>query len=189
MKHIFSSSFYLLFSLPNKKEVFETITNPKYIDKELTSLITWNEDCRVKVEELYVDKVGHLLVPSMELFLQHIRSKKSISLINIWKNTYNKDGFQEVHDHIDHERNIHVSGCIFLEDQTKDTSKFFFSNKNNMELSIWNKVTGDDTLHSSWVPNIKGGDIIFFPSYLLHGVSPHKLRKPRTTISFNLTFV
>ena len=189
MKHIFSSSFYLLFSLPNKKEVFETITNPKYIDKELTSLITWNEDCRVKVEELYVDKVGHLLVPSLELFLQHIRSKKSISLIDIWKNTYNKDGFQEVHDHVDHEKNAHVSGCIFLEDQTKDTSKFYFYNRDNTELTLWREIMNDERLQNKWFPNIKAGDIIFFPSYMLHGVTPHKLRKPRTTISFNLQFI
>ena len=189
MKHIFSSSFYLLFSLPNKKEVFETITNPKYIDKELSSKIRWNEDCRVKVEELYVDKVGHLLVPSMELFLQHIRSKKSISLINIWKNTYNKDGFQEVHDHVDHEKNAHVSGCIFLEDQTKDTSKFYFFNRHNTELSLWREILNDERLYNRWFPNIKAGDIIFFPSYMLHGVTPHKLRKPRTTISFNLKFI
>ena len=46
MKHIFSSSFYILFSLPNKKEVFETIKNPKFVDKESSSKITWNEGCR-----------------------------------------------------------------------------------------------------------------------------------------------
>ena len=101
MNHIFSNSFYLLFSLPNKEEVFESVTNSKYIDKESSSKIRWNEECRVKVEELYADKVGHVLTPSIELFLQHVRSKKSVGLLGIWKNTYNKDGFQEVHDHVD----------------------------------------------------------------------------------------
>ena len=188
MKHIFSSSFYLLFSLPNKKEVFETLTNPKYIDKESTSKIKWNEDCRVKVEELYADRVGHLLGPSIELFLQHIGAeKRGISLIDIWKNTYNKDSFQEVHDHVDNLSQ--VSGCIFLEDQTKDSSKFYFFNRHSIELAIWKDIMNDETLYSNWYPDIKEGDIIFFPSYLLHGVTPHKLRKPRTTISFNLTFV
>ena len=47
----------------------------------------------------------------------------------------------------------------------------------------------DDRLDNKWWPNVKAGDIILFPSYLLHGVSPHKLRKPRTTISFNLQFI
>ena len=187
MKHIFSKSFYLFIDIPNRKEVFETLTNPKYIDKEATSIIEWNKECRVKVEELYVDKVGHLLVPSMELFLQHIRSKKSISLINIWKNTYNKDGFQDIHDHVDN--HAHVSGCIFLEDQTKDTSKFYFYNRDNTELTLWREIMNDERLQNKWFPNIKAGDIIFFPSYMLHGVTPHKLRKPRTTISFNLQFI
>tara|TARA_Y100001963_G_scaffold102450_1_gene141006 strand:+ start:1021 stop:1584 length:564 start_codon:yes stop_codon:yes gene_type:complete len=187
MKHIFSNSFYLLFSLPNKKEVFESVTNSKYVNKELTSRIKWNENCRVEVEELYADKVGHLLVPSIELFLEHIGAKKSVSLLSIWKNTYNKDGFQEIHDHVNKEAQL--SGCIFLEDQTKDTSRFYFYNRHNTELVIWKEIMNDQTLNNSWSPNIKAGDIIFFPSYMLHGVTPHKLRKPRTTISFNLKFI
>ena len=187
MKHIFSNSFYLLFSLPNKKEVFESVTNSQYVNKELTSRIKWNENCRVEVEELYPNKVGHVLVPSIELFLEHIGAKKSVKLLDIWKNTYNKDGFQEIHDHVDNE--VQLSGCIFLEDQTKDTSRFYFYNRHNTELVMWKEIMNDQTLNHSWSPNIKAGDIIFFPSYMLHGVTPHKLRKPRTTISFNLKFV
>ena len=33
------------------------------------------------------------------------------------------------------------------------------------------------------------GDILFFPSYMLHGVTQHRLRKPRTTVSFNIQFI
>ena len=189
MKHIFSKSFYLLFDIPNRKEVFETITNPKYIDKELSSKIKWNEECRVKVDVLYPDKVGHVLFPSIDLFLKHIGVKKSVKvkLLDIWKNTYNKDSFQEIHDHVDSESQF--SGCIFLEDQTKDTSKFYFYNRDNTELTLWREIMNDERLGNKWWPDVKAGDIILFPSYLLHGVSPHKLRKPRTTISFNLQFI
>ena len=187
MKHIFSKSFYLLFDIPNRKEVFETLTNPKYIDKEATSRIKWNEGCRVKVESLDPKKVGYVLVPSIDLFLQHIGAKKSVKLLDIWKNTYNKDSFQEIHDHVDNEAQL--SGCIFLEDQTKDTSKFYFYNRDNTELTLWREIMNDERLQNKWFPNIKAGDIIFFPSYMLHGVTPHKLSKPRTTISFNLKFI
>ena len=31
------------------------------------------------------------------------------------------------------------------------------------------------------------GDILFFPSHMLHGVSPHKSDTPRVTISGNIT--
>ena len=189
MRHIFSNSFYLLFSLPNKKEVFELITNSKYVDRESSLKIRWNSNCKVKVEELYADKVGHLLVPSIELFLNHIGAKKSVSLLSIWKNTYNKDSYQDVHDHMDN--TSEVSGCIFLDDQVDDASKFYFFNRHYVEISKnWKDIMKDNdnpSLH--YYPNIKSGDIILFPSHILHGVTSHKLRRPRTTISFNLKFI
>ena len=33
----------------------------------------------------------------------------------------------------------------------------------------------------------KRGDILFFPSHMLHGVSPHKSDNPRITISGNIS--
>ena len=188
MRNIFPSSFYFLFPLPNRTEVFETLTDSKCIDEEASSKITWNQGCRVKVDQLYADKVSHVLVPSINLFSQRIFAKKSIGLIDIWKNTYDKDGFQEVHDHLD--QDAHISGCIFLEDQTEDTSKFYFFNRHNVELTAWKEsVNHNGTLSNKWYPKIKAGDIILFPSHVLHGVSPHNLSKPRTTISFNLKFI
>jgi len=188
MKNIFPSSFYYLFPLPNRKEVFETLTDSKYIDEEGSSKITWNRGCRVKVDQLYTDKVEHILLPSIEVFSQRIAAKRSIRLIDIWKNTYDKDGFQEVHDHLD--QDVHISGCIFLEDQTKDTSKFYFFNRHNVELAVLKAaVNHNGMLSNKWYPNIKAGDIILFPSHVLHGVSPHNSSKTRTTISFNLRFV
>ncbi len=188
MKNIFPSSFYFLFPLPNRKEVFETLTDSKYIDEEGSSKITWNRECRVKVDQLYTDKVEHALLPSIEVFSQRIAAKRSIRLIDIWKNTYDKDGFQEVHDHLD--QDVHISGCIFLEDQTKDTSKFYFFNRHNVELAVLKAaVNHNGMLSNKWYPNIKAGDIILFPSHVLHGVSPHNSSKTRTTISFNLRFV
>ena len=187
MKNIFPHSFYWLFPLPNKKEVFETLTDSKYIDEEVSSKITWNRGCNVKVDQLHKDKVKHVLIPSIEIFSQRIVAKKSISLIEIWKNTYDRGGFQEVHDHLC--QGVHISGCIFLEDQTKDTSKFYFFNRHNVELTVWKEsVNHNGTLSNKWYPNIKAGDILLFPSHVLHGVSPHNLSKTRTTISFNLRF-
>ena len=31
------------------------------------------------------------------------------------------------------------------------------------------------------------GDIVFFPSHMIHGVSPHKSDNPRITVSGNIT--
>ncbi len=38
-----------------------------------------------------------------------------------------------------------------------------------------------------YIPDVKAGDIIFFPSDLQHGVSPHKSDTTRRTLSLNLS--
>ena len=41
-------------------------------------------------------------------------------------------------------------------------------------------------MDDSWTPEPMKGDIIFFPSYFLHGVSVHKNDNVRTTVSGNM---
>ena len=45
------------------------------------------------------------------------------------------------------------------------------------------KILDYDCDHSV---QLKAGDIMFFPGYMLHGVSPHKSDIIRKTLSFNL---
>ena len=41
---------------------------------------------------------------------------------------------------------------------------------------------------SNWYPEIQEGDVIIFPSYLLHGVRPHMSDTQRITLAINFSF-
>tara|TARA_R100000742_G_C4230310_1_gene52039 strand:+ start:118 stop:690 length:573 start_codon:yes stop_codon:yes gene_type:complete len=186
---IFPNYFFDLFSLPNKKEVIEKIKSAR-VDEKSSRAIEWNRYCKVKVEQLYLNEVGYLLSPSIRLFLENINEKSHLILKSIWKNTYTKGGHQEIHDHLFADGSD-VSGCIFLEDQEDDSSGFFFFNRHSADLSEkWKENMLDNNMSPShYFINPKAGDIIFFPSHMLHGVTIHRRDEPRTTISFNLKFV
>tara|TARA_R100000008_G_C3547119_1_gene148196 strand:+ start:274 stop:846 length:573 start_codon:yes stop_codon:yes gene_type:complete len=189
IQSIFPTYFYSHFSLPNKKEVFKYLEDAR-VDKESTSNISWNKNCQVEVEQLYVNEFGPFLIPAAKIFLEEIGFKLNIELKSIWKNTYGKGSYQEIHDHLSEEM-CEISGCIFLEDWEEGASKFFFYNRHSSEVSEkWKKIMREnDTSVYTYFLNPKGGDIIFFPSYMLHGVTSHQSESLRTTVSFNIKFL
>ena len=67
--------------------------------------------------------------------------------------------------------------------------KNYFYNKFFAELpTSWLKIVDQNDLTSnSFAINPKAGDIILFPSYMLHGVTMHKINQKRTTVAFNLS--
>ena len=62
----------------------------------------------------------------------------------------------------------------------KDFAGFYFANR-MMGLTPTKYV-----VDTSFVPDMEPGDVLFFPSYVLHGVSPHNSDIIRASISFNI---
>ncbi len=184
MKSIFPSYFCSLITPPNKDEMLKGIKNAK-IDKKQE--ISWNKICRVKVDVLHPDEIIALLSPSLSMFFREWGfGERKIELLNVWKNTYKKGMYQEVHDHLPHD----ISGCIFFEDYNKDSGKFYFQNRHSSDIGYrWKKVFDDmNQPLISAEPRYKKGDIIFFPSHMLHGVTT-VLTRERITVSFNINFI
>ena len=133
------------------------------------------------------------MTPSIQIFYNQLelKSRLEIELTLAWKNTYTKGCYQEIHDHLHTDENADISGCIFLDDFHLDASHFFLYNRHCSEISAsWGKIMEEMELpFKSHVIIPKAGDIIFFPSYMLHGVTPHRMEEPRTTIAFNLRFI
>lgn len=184
MNQIYSHNFYSIITPPNKEELLKEISN---IPKSLDQYFSWKTGCEVETQRLDKNKISNLITPSLHLFLKNFNFEKSIDveLVDVWRNVYRKGCFQEIHDHIE---DCDFSSVLFMDDPHKDFGKFYFYNRNITELSSsWRKILFPSGHNKIIEP--QRGDILFFPSHMLHGVIPHKSHKTRTTITFNFKFV
>ena len=118
------------------------------------------------------------ILPSYVYWLREYMKKIDIALSfeisDIWKTTYKRGSFQEPHDHPE----CDLVSVIFLDDPGKG-GRFYLKN-----------YKGEETHFVDY----KKGDMIVFPSNLVHGVTPFTtsiwedliLRKRRRTISINV---
>ena len=76
----------------------------------------------------------------------------------------------------------------FLDNPDPDFGNFYFTIDIHQLLKPQRQLLNSlfDTPYLSFVPSVVKGDILIFPSYLMHGVTMHKSEKTRTTISFNI---
>ena len=179
----FYNDFYSIISPENKDEIIEHCHNPELeLPKQK---FQWGEECLS--EKVYLKLTGftELLKPSIIEVLSEILDggiPYGFAVEEVWKNTYYRYYHQEQHDHQGYE----LSFVIFLNDFSEDDARFYFYNESSRVCSdIWGDL-------SSMCPDTmkiepEKGDILFFPSHMLHGVSPHKSDKPRITVSGNIT--
>ena len=188
---IFPTYFYSLITPPNKEELIESLTNAP-VDEKHSKTLEWPNSCQIKVESLYPNLVGSVLSKTIDIFLDQLEVEKNdfahIKLSTVWKSTYNKGYYQEIHDHHTTE-GCHLSGVVFFDDWVEGASKFYFYNKFFAELpTSWLKIVNQNELTShAFFIKPKAGDIILFPSYMLHGVTMHKINQKRTTVAFNIS--
>lgn len=99
-------------------------------------------------------------------------------LIHHWVNVNSKDGYNISHNHA----GSVISGVIYL--QATQTGIIEFQPMNYIY-----KIN-----HPCWFYNgsmqchPEDGDIILFPSYLLHRVEPNPIEKERINIAFNISY-
>ena len=178
----FYNDFYSFVTPKNKNEIIEHCMNPEL---ELPKQeFDWGEQCLS--EKVYLKLTGftELLKPYIIEVLSEVIDEDipyGFSVDEVWKNTYHRYYHQETHDH----RGYEISFVIFLNDSQENDAKFYFVNeRNRLTSELWEDV-------SSMMPDSipiegKKGDIVFFPSHMLHGVSPHKSDTPRVTVSGNI---
>jgi len=127
--------------------------------------------------------------PCLKEFIEDLepQSEYSIDIIENWANIYNEDEFQEVHDHTFPGRSFSCS--YFLEKDTTPGSGGEFCLIND-EFKV-TKYSGIDNIFKKlyegerFVPEVKPGTIIIFPSWLKHYTFPNHSKQRRTTISAN----
>ena len=121
---IFPNYFYSLIAPPNRKELITTLNNAK-IDKKESEKITWPNSCEIKVESLYPELLEPVLKETFNLFYSDIGIGEydeyfsDRKILSIWKSTYNKGYYQEIHHHLTPEGSD-FSGVIFCLAQLAD---------------------------------------------------------------------
>ncbi len=99
-----------------------------------------------------------------------------------WVNVQKKGDFNMSHTH----PRSDLAGIWFITDNNQTTE---FTSPFSHERYTLYKAWKNDDLSLDNLIDCKAGDMIIFPSDLLHNVKPHKLDTPRISISFNMSLI
>jgi len=170
---IFANNFYHLITPSHNKLLGKTLD--LYSDQNFS----WGEACIVEKERIDPYSILEILEPFTWQLMKEMGVSLELQLTDVWRNTYYKGSFQEPHDH----PFCALSAVIFLDDcNPEDGGRFYFKDRHQYELGPWAQLFNVDIHYVQY----KKGDILFFPSYMVHGVTPYKSKsKTRQTISIN----
>ena len=177
---LFGSSFYVKYEVPNAKELISIMDEHSMIYEVDNDKFEWGKRCSVDKILLKWEEYMDLLKPSIELFANDLDTSIKYTMYNPWMNLYKRGDHQEVHEHSGND-----ISCVFFANSGEGFSEFYFKDRNSIFLT--EKVKRLINYKNVYVPDVKEGDIIFFPSNLEHGVSPHNSDVTRRTLSVNLT--
>lgn len=106
------------------------------------------------------------------------------SLKEMWVNLLDTGGRQAMHNHA----NSFISGVAYLTPTHPDSRTVFMKSPGGIEFSFKNDhagvVTGPYNADKWISPAPEPGDVILFPSYLMHAVPPNPGER-RITLAFN----
>lgn len=122
---------------------------------------------------------------------KHITKKYKPSADDIklfgWMNQNPTGGYNSPHTH----PGAHWSGVYYVNqpqrgDKSNSGGKIEFLDPRS-DLPFWRKFQSPAFKHKFQI-RPQAGEIVLFPSYLLHWVYPNESEQPRVTIAFNATF-
>ena len=182
----FKNYFYSHFIPENKNELIEHCLNAKTTNENFE----WGDACISEKEMLELDGFIDVLKPSITRFLNEMTPLAIRARVDeVWINRYRKGYFQEIHHH----QYADISFNIFLSDDAESNENFYFYNEmtrvmNEKFRDIFRaEEPGYLYMEDIWhLPRPEKGSIVFFPSYMLHGVSVQKTDEIRTTVSGNM---
>ena len=173
----FNANFFYKFEAVNAKEFIKEIEacSKKYIDNTQFQWGTHSDSDKVPLK---LRDFEYLMKPNIDMLIDEIGSDITPKYSDPWINMYTRGQYQEIHDH--HGTDF---ASVFFANDGVDFAKFYFHDRHSINLSPRIRSLLNPTDRHEI--NIKAGDIIFFPSHILHGVSPHKSDVVRKTFAVN----
>jgi Putative 2OG-Fe(II) oxygenase len=128
---------------------------------------------------------AELITPKLvEFGLQLFGERLRWGLKEVWVNVLDHGGRQAMHNHA----NSFISGVVYLTATHASSQTVFMKSPGGHEFSFKNDhagVTPGQFSADKWVsPAPEPGDMVLFPSYLMHAVPPNQGAR-RVTLSFN----
>lgn len=129
--------------------------------------------------------VAELLAPKLAEFGSLLFGEAlGWSIKEMWVNLLETGGRQAMHNHA----NSFISGVLYLTPTHPDSRTVFMKSPGGTEFSFKNDHAGVTTgpyNAEKWIsPQPEPGDLVLFPSYLMHAVPPNAGER-RITLAFN----
>jgi len=190
MIYFFPGDFVFWASAPKHSEIKAELL--PLIQKDINTVNRESTNqwlCKVNTEffdkainsDKYLRLITQGIYPVLDDMFLELHSKrsnfyvpKSSQVTDIWYNHYTTASNQEVHNHQNRERLSNFSGIYLLDMNEENKTVLFSYNASLFDLGPNNKRLKEAV----------EGDIIIFPSYMLHYVLP--CEKARTTVAFNV---
>jgi uncharacterized protein (TIGR02466 family) len=130
-------------------------------------------------------EVAVLVTPKLVAFGEHLFGERlRWSLTEMWVNVLDTGGRQAMHNHA----NSFISGIVYLTPTHPSSQTVFMKSPGGTDFMFKNdhKATKPSEFSADkWIsPAPQPGDLVLFPSYLMHAVPPNQGDR-RITLSFN----
>jgi uncharacterized protein (TIGR02466 family) len=130
-------------------------------------------------------KAAELIAPKLEDFGVHLLGERMRWLLKeMWVNVMDRGGRQAMHNHA----NSFISGVVYLTATHPGSQTVFMKSPGGTDFLMKNDHAGTTPGEFSadkWIsPQPAPGDMVLFPSYLMHAVPPNQGER-RITLAFN----
>ena len=153
-------------------------------DNNSSTNLSHTEMLRPKDSPLFVE-AAELITPKLVDFgAQLFGERIGWSLKEMWVNVLDTGGHQAMHNHA----NSFISGVVYLTPTHPGSQTVFMKSPGGTDFLFKNDhagMTPGEFSADKWIsPAPQPGDMVLFPSYLMHAVPPNQGER-RITLSFN----
>jgi uncharacterized protein (TIGR02466 family) len=153
-------------------------------DNNSSAGLTHTEMLRPGDSPLFVE-AAQLITPKLVDFGAHLFGERiGWSIKEMWVNVLDTGGHQAMHNHA----NSFISGVVYLTSTHPSSTTVFMRSPGGTDFLFRNDhkgMTPSEFNADKWIsPQPQPGDMVLFPSYLMHAVPPNQGER-RISLAFN----